>query len=120
MSEMSEMSEIISRKEAIARGLKRFFTGKPCARGHVSERYISKNCRECNIEKAKSRYADNREMICEALRACRRKNPEKANEKKRKWNIENRERVRATERKRKRRARAALRALIDLGVSIDV
>jgi hypothetical protein len=31
--------ELVSRKEAIARGLDRYFTGKPCKRGHFSERY---------------------------------------------------------------------------------
>lgn len=42
------MPEIISRKEAIKRGLKRFFTGKPCPRGHVALRYLaSKKCIEC-------------------------------------------------------------------------
>jgi hypothetical protein len=33
--------EIISRDEAIALGLKRFFTGDPCKYGHISERYVS-------------------------------------------------------------------------------
>jgi hypothetical protein len=32
--------EIISRDEAIARGLKRFFTGQPCKHGHVTERFV--------------------------------------------------------------------------------
>lgn len=40
--------EIIGRADALARGLKRYFTGKPCKRGHVAERAIcSKNCVEC-------------------------------------------------------------------------
>ena len=40
--------EIISRAEAIAIGYKRYFTGKPCKHGHVSERYTnSKHCIEC-------------------------------------------------------------------------
>jgi 5-methylcytosine-specific restriction endonuclease McrA len=39
----------ISRAEAKAAGLKRYFTGKPCKHGHVAERAIvSKNCLECN------------------------------------------------------------------------
>jgi ribosomal protein L44E len=41
----------ITRNEAITQGLPRFFTGKPCARGHVSERWTaSKNCVECETE----------------------------------------------------------------------
>jgi hypothetical protein len=42
------MPEIITRKEAIERGLKRYFTGNPCCRGHFSERLASiKACAEC-------------------------------------------------------------------------
>ena len=33
--------EIVSRKSAISLGLKRYFTGKPCAHGHVSERWVA-------------------------------------------------------------------------------
>jgi hypothetical protein len=36
----SEAYEIISRKEAKAAGLTRYFTGKPCKRGHVVERRV--------------------------------------------------------------------------------
>jgi hypothetical protein len=35
------MPEIIVRKEALAKGLKGFFTGKPCKRGHVVERRVT-------------------------------------------------------------------------------
>lgn len=40
--------EIISRKQAIERGLKRYFTGKPCVHGHVSERLVTVGCMECH------------------------------------------------------------------------
>ena len=40
--------QIIDRRTAHTRGFKRFFTGKPCRRGHVSERYVSNAaCVEC-------------------------------------------------------------------------
>jgi 5-methylcytosine-specific restriction endonuclease McrA len=40
--------QIITRAEAKARGLKRYFTGKPCRNGHVAERYVSVgNCGAC-------------------------------------------------------------------------
>lgn len=32
---------IISRRDAHAQGLKRFFTGTPCKRGHLTERFVS-------------------------------------------------------------------------------
>jgi hypothetical protein len=39
--------DIITKKEAYARGLKRYFTGKPCMRGHISERSLGGTCIEC-------------------------------------------------------------------------
>jgi hypothetical protein len=44
---------LISRQEAIARGLKRYRTGKPCKHGHVAERQLANNrCIVCqNIAK---------------------------------------------------------------------
>jgi hypothetical protein len=35
------------RREAMARGLQRYFTGEPCKWGHVSERYLNGPCVEC-------------------------------------------------------------------------
>ena len=44
---------IISRKDAIKKGLSTYFTGKPCNRNHISERNTSnRNCRECVNENA--------------------------------------------------------------------
>ena len=38
----------ITRREALDRGLKRYFTGKSCKRGHVAERWTGNaNCVEC-------------------------------------------------------------------------
>ena len=49
--------EVISRKEAKARGLKRYFTGKPCKHGHVSERYTGSGaCVECNATPERKAY----------------------------------------------------------------
>jgi 5-methylcytosine-specific restriction endonuclease McrA len=45
------LPEIISREDAIAKGLKRYFTGDPCKHGHVTER----RCR------------DHRCMVCYAI-----------------------------------------------------
>jgi 5-methylcytosine-specific restriction endonuclease McrA len=42
------MPDIISRTDAIARGLRRYFTGKPCRRGHIGERRVKDYvCLEC-------------------------------------------------------------------------
>jgi hypothetical protein len=39
--------EIISKKEAKDLGLNRYFTGKPCKHGHLSERYMCNGCVSC-------------------------------------------------------------------------
>jgi hypothetical protein len=42
------MSDIITCKEARARGLPRYFTGEPCKHGHLSERYtMGSGCVMC-------------------------------------------------------------------------
>ena len=43
------MPKIITKQEAIDKGLKKYFTGKPCLRGHLSYRWVStRRCYECN------------------------------------------------------------------------
>jgi hypothetical protein len=45
------MSEVISREEARAEGLTRYFTGKPCKHGHVAERHVAScGCMVCRRE----------------------------------------------------------------------
>lgn len=45
---MSKPPKVISRKEAKAKGLTNFYTGRPCNRGHLSPRLVSNgNCIEC-------------------------------------------------------------------------
>jgi hypothetical protein len=40
--------QIIERSEASRRGMKRYFTGRECVRGHLSERYVStQGCLAC-------------------------------------------------------------------------
>lgn len=42
---------LVHRQVAIARGLPKYFTGRPCKRGHISERYtLTSNCVQCTIE----------------------------------------------------------------------
>lgn len=56
--------KILIRSEAQALGLLRYYTGIPCPRGHLAERWVSaKGCVECLREKTKlarrRRYAAN-------------------------------------------------------------
>ena len=57
-----ERHTIISKKEAKIKGLKRFFTGEPCPRGHVNERYVggSSPCISCALENGKVQYKKNK------------------------------------------------------------
>lgn len=43
--------KLISRADAEAKGLKRFYTGKPCSRGHIAERFVTDgSCCACKLE----------------------------------------------------------------------
>lgn len=70
--------DIISRKDAKALGLLRYFTGKACARGHVAERATSSTvCLRCSSENAQRKYSRNmahyREKSREGYRRARDK-----------------------------------------------
>lgn len=90
--------ELISRKEAIALGLKRYFTGKPCSKGHIDYRNTCDHaCCACGREKSKAFRADNPEYVKKMnLKQSekRRSSPElkaKAVKQAKKWADENRE-----------------------------
>lgn len=52
--------ELVIRKEAVARGLTTYYTGKPCVNGHVSGRYVNgKCCVECSIKRGRNRWHTN-------------------------------------------------------------
>ena len=56
--------EIISRSEAKARGLKTYFTGKPCPHGHVAPRQLSNGiCRECAYDRTRQWANQNKGTI---------------------------------------------------------
>lgn len=60
------MSTIITREEALERGAKRYFTGVPCVKGHVSERNTSDNrCVECKRLKDANRKPLTEEQVAQ-------------------------------------------------------
>lgn len=62
-----ENREIVTRDAALEQGLKRYFTGRPCGRGHLAERTVSsRNCVDCI----------DREKACLAAKAYRDRHPE--------------------------------------------
>lgn len=69
----------VTLKEAKAQGLKRYYTGKPCAKGHVAERITStRTCVTCH-------YLASQDWV--------RNNPEKQSDRTRRWYQDNREGV---------------------------
>lgn len=81
-------TEVISRKDARAQGLKRYFTGQHCKRGHVAERHVSNlTCMECQREKSRARYPDrDRDAERERLRVWKKNNREKVRGEAREYN----------------------------------
>jgi len=64
MADEEHSTPLISRQEAKAQGLKRYFTGKPCKHGHVAERLVlDGNCLGCariSAKKGSANYRKNR------------------------------------------------------------
>lgn len=48
--------QLISCKDALLQGLKRYYTGKPCSRGHIAERHVRGGCVVCSVEDQKRYY----------------------------------------------------------------
>lgn len=48
--------EIIRCADAKTKGLKHYFTGRPCKRGHVDLRFVTGGCRTCSNEDQKRYY----------------------------------------------------------------
>jgi 5-methylcytosine-specific restriction endonuclease McrA len=84
---------IISRKDALAQGLKRYFTGKMCSRGHVCERQISSgSCYECMRLKSISWRQENPDKAIALNKLGYLKNGERARAQARAWYALNKER----------------------------
>jgi hypothetical protein len=100
------MPEIIALQEAQVRGLKRFFTGDPCKRGHVSERLVSnRECCECSREKRRKNPDKFREARLKSTAKLRAADPDKSRAKQRAYRAENSEKVRGYSRKNRKKRR---------------
>lgn len=101
---IDKISGHLARSEAKERGDKFYFSGEPCSRGHLADRYVSTyQCVECHKswmtsdeQKLKRlRYREkNKEQISAKDRAYRKQNPEKARHRDREYRLNNRDRVR--------------------------
>ena len=70
--------ELVSYKEAVAKGLPKYFTGKPCKHGHVVERRVSGRCCTTCANQTALTWAKN--------------NPGRAKEITTAWNVKNKDR----------------------------
>jgi len=85
---------VISRNEALSRGLKRFFTGKPCNSGHRCERRSSNgSCITCSSEMQKLSVEKKPGHYREKSKKWRESNYERHRENVKRWRKNNPERV---------------------------
>lgn len=104
--------EIINSRTAFDKGLTRYFTGKECSKGHITERMISNgSCIEClksqrAYQRVKEWRAKNPGSRAEEARRWRIKYPEKAKKIKENYRNRNIEKVRKRERENAKRLRA--------------
>lgn len=69
---------LISRTDAARSGLTRYFTGLPCARGHIAERLVCDySCMACNREKSAAERAKNPEKVRRRVRESYQRHIEK-------------------------------------------
>jgi hypothetical protein len=110
---------VISRESAKSLGLKRYFTGKPCKYGHMSERLVSDKkcvtCKKVHLADWKSRNKDHiqnynaekyrgmSDEVRERSRLWRQNNPERFRELTKSWVHRNREHVNTLRRERRKR-----------------
>src|SRR4051812_5904583 len=88
--------DLISRAEAKAAGLTRFYTGAACKWGHVAERMVgSGGCRECHRVLTKARFAANPDRARAMARAWVAANPDRARATRNAWAAANRDKKRA-------------------------
>lgn len=86
----------IARSDAIKLGLARYFTGKKCKRGHVSERDVSNyGCIECENICRREWYSRNRSRVCDMKKIWAEKNPTYGAEKNKQYRAKNKEKCSA-------------------------
>lgn len=99
------MTILVSRKEAVEKGLKRYFTGQACKHGHVAERQVCDwSCTACQAAARKTTYRkayirdwqkNNKDKVAERNDRWRKKNDEAVKTRRREWQKENRAKANA-------------------------
>lgn len=93
---MTIQLQIVGRDIALARGMKRFYTGAPCKHGHDCERTLANSCCECERLRSLRYSTENRDK----RKAYASKNRERANVTRSKWAMKNRDTINRQKRER--------------------
>lgn len=80
--------QTMTRAEARAQGLKRYFTGKSCKHGHVAERFIDGTCVPCRLAQNARWAKSNPDKKAASVRAFREKNADTLKAKQREYHAE--------------------------------
>lgn len=91
MSILPSAQYIITRQDALNLGLNKYFTGIPCASGHVDYRYLSRGCVACAAEQVIDRTDRRRELS----REHRERHPEKEKARHALYSATNKEKISA-------------------------
>ena len=100
------MHELITKQEAVARGMKRYFTGSECLNGHVAWRSLSGNCMEC----LRFIAAKRRREKPDARRQYYWRNKSKENERSRQYSKKHKSRISESGKEYRRKNAERLRA----------
>lgn len=91
--------EVISRTDAIKKGLDQYFTGKPCKRGRIAPRRVSNYqclcdlCRSADIARSTEYYGKNKPRILSYKKQWQKDNEDRIRQKRTEYYAENRERI---------------------------
>ena len=100
--------KIISRKEALARGLKRYFPNQKCNKGHLSERTVSSwQCIVCVSEVSKRWRLKNPEKLRALKLSYAKRNPDICRAAGKRWRDAHPEYMRASKRNAKAKRKMA-------------
>lgn len=71
------MNDLITRKDALHKGLVKYFTGRPCKHGHLCERYVDSGvCKECLYRTAYAYHKTHLKEKAKATKKWRQVNPD--------------------------------------------
>lgn len=86
--------ELITKKQAKQLGLNFYFTGKPCKRNHICEKYISnRGCVECDKQRSNCWHENNKERKQQTSKSWEEKNKEHRQQSKKQWKENNPDKI---------------------------